>query len=99
MTDEEVLLRVKEERNILHAIKRRRPNWIVRILRRNCLIKHVIEGKIEGKRRRGRRPKQLLDDLNVKRRLWNLKAVALRLTLWRTRSGRGYVRNDILRNE
>jgi len=39
-------------------------------LRRNCLLKQVIEGKIDGrievKRRRGRRHKQLLDDLKEK---------------------------------
>jgi hypothetical protein len=62
---EEVLHRVKEERNNLHSIKRRQANWIGHILRRNCLLKHIIEGKIEGrtevKGRRGRRRKQLLD--------------------------------------
>ena len=41
----EVLQRVKEERNILHTIKGRKANWIGLILRRNCLIKHVIKGK------------------------------------------------------
>jgi hypothetical protein len=46
--NEEVLQRVKEERNILHNIKRRKANWIGHILRRNCLLQHVIEGKIEG---------------------------------------------------
>jgi hypothetical protein len=45
----EVLHRVKEERNILHTIKRRDANWIGHILRRNCLLKHVIEGKLEGR--------------------------------------------------
>jgi hypothetical protein len=44
---EEVLRRVKEERNILYTMKRRKANWIGHILRRNCLIKHVIEGEIE----------------------------------------------------
>ena len=38
-----VLLRVKEERNILHTIKRRMANWIDHILCRNCLLKQVIE--------------------------------------------------------
>jgi hypothetical protein len=42
--NEEVLHRVKE-RNILHTIKRRKANWIGHILRRNCLLKHVIEEK------------------------------------------------------
>ena len=57
--NEEVLLRVKEQRNILHEIRKRKANWIGHILRRNCLLKQVIEGKIKGKmevtRRRGRR--------------------------------------------
>jgi hypothetical protein len=57
----EVLHRVKEERNILHTIKGRKANWIGYILRRNCLLKHVIEGRLGG--RRGRKRKQLLDDL------------------------------------
>jgi hypothetical protein len=41
----EVLHRVKEERNIVHTIKRRKANWIGHILRSNCLLKQVIEGK------------------------------------------------------
>jgi hypothetical protein len=46
---EEVLHRVKEERNILLTIKIRKANWIGHILRRNCLLKHVIKGKLEGR--------------------------------------------------
>jgi hypothetical protein len=69
--NEEVLHRVKEERNILHTVKRTKANWIRHILRRNCLLKHVTEGKIEVRvevtGRRGRRRKQLLDDLKEKK--------------------------------
>jgi len=65
--NEDVLQIVKGERNILHTAKRRKANWIGHILRRNCLSKHVINGKIEGRievtGRRGRRRKQLLDYL------------------------------------
>ena len=43
--NEEVLLRVNEQRNILHEIMKRKANWIGHILRRNCLLKQVIEGK------------------------------------------------------
>ena len=46
--NEEVLLRVKEQRNILHEISKRKANWIGHILRRNCLLQRVIEGKING---------------------------------------------------
>ena len=44
----EVLLRVKEQRNILHEISKRKANWIGHILRRNCLLQRVTEGKING---------------------------------------------------
>ena len=50
----EVLHRVKEERNVIHAVKRRKATWTGHILRRNCRLNHVIEGKIEGIGRQGR---------------------------------------------
>jgi hypothetical protein len=85
---------VKEERNILRTIKSRKANWIGHILGRNCLLKHVIEGKLEARieitGRRGRRRKQLLDDLREKRKYCKLKEKALDRTLWKTRFGRGY---------
>ena len=63
----EVLRRVKDERNVLRVIQRRKANWIGHYLRRNCLLKHAMEGKIEESiavtGRRGRRRKQLLVDL------------------------------------
>jgi hypothetical protein len=43
--NEEVLFRVKEERNIIHTIKRK-ANWMGHTLRKNCLLKHAIGGKI-----------------------------------------------------
>ena len=59
--NEDVLLRVNEKRNILHEIRKRKANWNVHILRRNCLLKQIIEGKIKGElevtRIRGRRRK------------------------------------------
>jgi hypothetical protein len=54
----------------------------------------VIEGKLEGRiemtGRRGRRRKQLLDDLKKKRGYWKLKDEALDRTMWRTVFGRSY---------
>jgi hypothetical protein len=47
MRNEKVLVRGKDYRNILNAIKRRKANCIGHILRRNCLLKHIIEDKIE----------------------------------------------------
>jgi hypothetical protein len=67
---------VKEKRNILQTIKRRKAKWIGHVLRRKCLLKHFIGGKIEGKTevigRRGRRRKQLLGVLKEKRGHWKL---------------------------
>ena len=69
--NDEVLLRVKEQRNILHEISKRKANWIGHILRRNCLLQRVIEGKIKGRievtGRRARRRRKLLDDLEERR--------------------------------
>jgi hypothetical protein len=78
--NEKVLHRVKEERNILPAIQRRNTDWFGYILCRNCLLKHVIEGKIERRGRPGRRRKQLLDDLEEIRGHWKLKKRALACT-------------------
>jgi hypothetical protein len=63
--------RVKQERNILHTVKRGKANWIGYILCMNCLLKQVIEQKIRGRievtGRRGRRSKQLLMTLRKER--------------------------------
>jgi hypothetical protein len=90
VNNEAVLQRVKEERDILHTIRRRKANWIGHTLCRNCHLSHIIEEKIIGTRRRGRRRKQLLDDLKEARRYWKLKKEAQDRTLWRTQFGRGY---------
>ena len=89
-----MLLRVNEQRNILHEIRKRKANWIGHILRRNCLLKQVIEGKIkeqiEVTRRRGRWRKKQLDDLKDRRGYCELKEEALDRTMWRNRFGRGF---------
>ena len=92
--NEEVLLRVKEHRNILHEISKRKANCIGHILRRNCLLPRVIEGKIkrgiEVTGRRGRRHRKLLDDLKDRRGYSHLKEEALDRPTWRSRFGRGF---------
>ena len=92
--NEEVLLQANEQRNILHAIRKRKANWIGHILRRNCLLKQVIEGKIKGEievtGRQGRRRKKLLDDLKDRRRYSHLKEEAVDRNMWRDRFGRDF---------
>jgi hypothetical protein len=97
VTNEEVLLRVKEQRNILHEISKGKANWIGHILSRDCLLQQVIEGKIKGgglevKGRRGGRRRKLLDDLKKRRRYSHVKEEALDRTMWRARFGRDYGR-------
>ena len=73
---------------------KRKANWIGHILRRNCLLKHVIEGKIKGQvevtRRQERRRKKLLDDLKDRRGYCELKEEALDRTVWRNRFARSF---------
>ena len=89
--NEEVLLRVTDQRNNLHEIRKRKASWIGHILRRNCLLKQVILGKIKGemevRRRRGRRRKKLLDDLKDRRGYSHLREEALDRIMWRNHFG------------
>jgi hypothetical protein len=95
--NEEVLPRVKEQRNIIHEISKWKANWIGHILRKNCLLQQVIEGKIEGRievtGRRGRRRRKLLDDLKERRGYSHLKEEAPDRTMWRARFGRVFARS------
>jgi hypothetical protein len=104
--NEEVLLRVKEERKIQHEIRIRKANWIGHILGRNCILQRVIEGKIKGEvevtERRGRRRRKLLDELKERRGYFHLKEEALVHTMWRDRFGKSFgpvVRHTTLMNE
>jgi hypothetical protein len=89
--NEGVLRRVEMVKNCLHTVKRRKSKWIGLILRRNCLLRHVSKRKMEGRidvaGRRGRRSKQLLDDLEEKRGYRKLKEEAVDRTLWSTGFG------------
>ena len=73
----ELLDDLKERRGYCHLkeralqISKRKANWIGHILRRNCLLQRVIEGKkkrgdiSEGKTRK--KTRELLDDLKERR--------------------------------
>jgi hypothetical protein len=91
---EEVLLRVKEQRNILHEISKWNANCIGHILCRNCPLQQVIEGKIKGviemTERRGRKRRKLLAELKERRGCSHSKEEDLDRTLWRAHFGRGF---------
>ncbi|XP_025406672.1 uncharacterized protein LOC112680706 [Sipha flava] len=65
--NEEVYLRMNEQKAIWTTIKERRKKWIGHIMRNNEWITTIIEGKIEGKAGRGRPRtpfmKQIIDDI------------------------------------
>jgi hypothetical protein len=90
----EELLPVKEQRNILHEISKRKANWIGHILCRNCLLQQVVERKLKGgievTGRQGRRRSKLLDDLKERRGYFHLKEEVLNHTMWRARFGKGF---------
>ena len=64
------------------------------ILRRNCLLQGVIEGKIQGgievTGRQGRRRRKLLDNLKERGGYSHLKEEAVDRIMWRARFGRGF---------
>jgi hypothetical protein len=95
LRNEAVLLRVKEQSNILHEISKREANWIIHILHRNCLLQQVIKEKIKGgievTGRRGRRRWKLLDDLKEMRGYSHLKEGALDRKMWRACFGRSFL--------
>jgi hypothetical protein len=90
--NEEMLHWSKEARNILCTIKRRKCIWVDHIFVMNCLLKHIIEGKAEGRIevswRSGR--KQVLDDCRESKEYWKLQQKASDRALWRTRFGSRY---------
>ena len=61
---------------------RRKRHWLGHILRINWLLKHFIEVNTEVMRRRGRRWKQLLNDLKETRWYWKFKEETPDCTLW-----------------
>ena len=62
-TNEEVLQVVDEERTLVNTIVKRKKNWIGHILRHDGLLREVIEGKMEGKKPRGRPRMGMLEEL------------------------------------
>ena len=65
ITNEEVLERVGEERQLIKLIRNRKKNWVGHVLRGDLLLKEVMEGRMEGKRGRGRPRIGMLDELIV----------------------------------
>jgi hypothetical protein len=78
----------------VHEISEQNAKWIGHILRRNCLLQKIVEGKIKERievtGRRGRRRRKLLDNLKERRGYSHLKEEALDRSMWRAGFGRGF---------
>ncbi|KAJ4443459.1 hypothetical protein ANN_05128 [Periplaneta americana] len=63
--EEDYILRVDEERMMLKLIRKRKRNWLGHWLRRNCFLNDALEGMVNGRRLRGRRRYQIIDDIKI----------------------------------
>ena len=70
ITNEQVLEIVKEKRTLIDVIRSRKKKWIGHVLRGNGLLKEIIEGRIVGKRPRGRKRAMMLDDMKEGKELY-----------------------------
>ena len=62
-TNEQVLIDVEEKRCLLEAVVKRKKNWIGHVMRGDGLLKLVIEGRMKGKKARGRPRLGMISDL------------------------------------
>src|SRR6218665_909267 len=82
--NEEVLQMVQEERSLMDMIRRRKKNWIVHILRGESQLREVIEGRMIGKRPRGRKRLGMLNEFLKESLYAELKRKAEKRKEWRT---------------
>ena len=82
-----VLLEIMgEERAMLEPVKKRKRNWLGHWLGRNCLLKNVLEGMVNGKKIRGRRRYQMIDNIMINGLYADKNRKAEKMVEWRTLS-------------
>ena len=65
VTNEDVCLKLNMERSLLETIKRRKLSYFGHIKRHHSIKKEILEGKVKGKRGRGRHPRRWEDDVKA----------------------------------
>src|SRR6218665_3265029 len=81
-TNEEILQMVDEKRSLIGVIRSRQRNWLGHIMRGDSLLRTIINGRMEGKKKRGR-PRMMLLDWMMKEDYSKLKARADHRGEWR----------------
>jgi len=66
VTNDEVLRRVQENRNILDTVQQHKLRWIGHILRHDSLLRDIMGGRMLGKSTRGWKRLQMLSDITSK---------------------------------
>ena len=85
VSNAEVLQRVNEGRSILDAIWQRKQRWLGHVLRHDCLLRDIREGRMMGKVTRGRKRLQLMSDMYKNKSYVELKREAQDRTGWKTK--------------
>ena len=88
ITNEEVLNKVNEKRSLINTLTRRQKNWIGHVLRGNNLIKELIEGRLYGKKRRGKPRQQMLNFITGRSTYVEMKRLAQDRKSWRKQNHR-----------
>ena len=83
ITNDYVLGQVNEKRKLLNTILERKKRWLGHILRGESLVKEVIEGRLEGKRGRGKSRIMMLDDIKADETYEKIKRRAMDRECWR----------------
>ena len=63
MTNSEVCNVLKVKREVMNTIRKRKMIYFGHLIRHNNILKTITEGRVEGKRPRGRPPRKWIDDI------------------------------------
>jgi len=92
MSNEDVLKKVNESRNMLNVMWQQKHRWIGHVLRHDGFLQEILEGRMIGKPTGGKRRTQLFNDLiDKKDYVAYLKSELYRST-WRTTNRRGMLK-------